>query len=121
MHKKLKKTIYAFLIMTCILGLFKSVYAEVDPVAIVGNGPDYSGVSTLYTLGNTILGILQFISGGIAVIALLILAIKFMYSSPDERAEVKKRLIPFIIGGILVFGAVSLVKLVAVYVKDIMP
>ena len=42
-----------------------------------------------------------------------------MYSSPDAQAEIKKKLMPFIIGGVLVFGATSLVKIVETFVGEI--
>lgn len=122
MHIKSTRVLRLLLFMIVIVALTSKVYAEeINPVAIVGNGPTYSGVSTLYSLGNTILGIMQFVSAGVAVIATLVLAIKYMYSSPDEKAGIKKQLIPFIIGGVLVFGAVTLIRWVEVYVNEILP
>ena len=120
MHRKITKTLKILVMILFILSLVRNVYA-IDPISIVGSGPNYNGVSSLYDLGNVILGIIQYIGAGVAVIATLVLAMRYMYSSPDEKAEIKKKLIPFIIGGVLVFGAVSLVKLVEKYVKDISP
>lgn len=124
MHKKtIVKLISIVFIIIYILSFSVTVLGqEIDPIAVIGNGPDPSsgGVTTLYDLGNTILGILQYIGVGVAVIACLILAIKYMYTSVDEKAEVKKKLIPFIIGGFLVFGAVQLVKLVESFTKEIL-
>ena len=54
-----------------------------------------------------------------ASIAAIILGIKYMYSSPEDKAEIKKKLVPFIIGGVLVFGAVQLVKIVETFVGEI--
>ena len=122
MHIKLTRVLRLLLFLIVIVALTSKVYAEeINPVAIVGNGPTYTGVSTLYTLGNTILGIMQFVSAGVAVIATLVLAIKYMYSSPDEKAGIKKQLIPFIIGGVLVFGAVTLIRWAEIYVNEILP
>ena len=122
MHIKLNKILKILIFLLFAIFLTSKVYAsEIDPVEIVGNGPTYSGVSTLYSLGNTILGIMQFISAGVAVIATLVLAIKYMYSSPEEKAGIKKQLIPFIIGGVLVFGAVTFIRLADTYVKEIIP
>lgn len=125
MHKKTIKIISILIIITYMLSCVSIVFGqEIDPLAVVGNGPDPSaggaGVTTLYKLGNSILGILQYIGAAVAIIATLILGMKYMYSSPDEKAEVKKKLIPYIIGGILVFGAVQLVKIVEIFAKDIL-
>ena len=40
-------------------------------------------------------------------------------TSVSDKAEVKKKLVPVIIGGFLVFGAVQLVKLVEIFTKEI--
>lgn len=124
MHKKMIKIISILVIITYILSCVSIVFGqEIDPLAVVGSGPDPSaggaGVTTLYALGNSILGILQYVGAAVSIIATLILGMKYMYSSPDEKAEVKKKLIPYIIGGILVFGAVQLVKIVEIFAKEI--
>ena len=88
-------------------------------LALLEAGPSADGTNSLYTVGNIILGIFQVIGIGVAMIALFILAIRYMYSSPDEKAEVKKKLIPFVIGGVLVFGATSLVRIVETFANEI--
>lgn len=123
-NKTLKKIIIS-IIMVLFVSLFylcPSILANLDdPTSIVGNGPDgTTGVGTLATLGNAILGIIQYVGIGVSVIATLVLGMRYMYSSPDDKAEIKKKLIPFIIGGVLVFGAVRLVILVETFVGDIM-
>lgn len=119
MHRK-TRILSLMIINLFIFSLTTFTFAGgVDPVSIVGSGPDLSGVDTLYGLGNTILGILQYVGGGVAIIAAIVLGMKYMYSSPDAQAEIKKKLMPFIIGGVLVFGATSLVKIVETFVGEI--
>lgn len=123
MHKKMLARIIsiAFIIIYILSFSITVLGQEIDPIAVIGSGPNPSsgGVTTLYELGNIILGILQYIGVGVSVIACLILAIKYMYTSVDDKAEVKKKLVPVIIGGFLVFGAVQLVKLVEIFTKEI--
>lgn len=123
MHKKILARIIsiAFIIIYILSFSMTVLGQEIDPIAVIGSGPNPSsgGVTTLYELGNIILGILQYIGVGVSVIACLILAIKYMYTSVDDKAEVKKKLVPVIIGGFLVFGAVQLVKLVEIFTKEI--
>ncbi len=122
MHNKTKKKIFITIISSILLLCYfcKLVFATglEDPTSIV-TGPDMTGVKTLFNLGNVILGIIQYVSIGVASIAAIVLGIKYMYSSPEDKAEIKKKLVPFIIGGILVFGAVQLVKLVEIFVGEI--
>lgn len=122
MHNKTKKKIFitiisSILLLCCFSKLVLAAGLD-DPTSIV-TGPDMTGVGTLFDLGNVILGIIQYVSIGVASIAAIILGIKYMYSSPEDKAEIKKKLVPFIIGGILVFGAVQLVKLVETFVGEI--
>lgn len=123
MGKKKVKILSILTIFICIISVATVVFGEeLDPVSIVENktfGGAGNGVDTLYKLGNTILGIIQYVAAGVAVIATLILAIKYMYSAPGEKAEVKSKLIPYVIGGVLIFGAVSLVRVVEIFVGDI--
>ncbi len=120
--RKLKKIIIISLftvIMSISLG--RNTFGIEDPESIVGSyTPGSDGVSTLYTLGNNILSIIQIIGAGVAVVATLVLAMKYMYSAPEDKATIKKQLIPFIIGGVLVFGATSLVKLAEALAGDMM-
>lgn len=122
MHNKTKKKIFitiisSILLLCCFSKLVLAAGLD-DPTSIV-TGPDMTGVGTLFDLGNVILGIIQYVSIGVASIAAIILGIKYMYSSPEDKAEIKKKLVPFIIGGVLVFGAVQLVKLVETFVGEI--
>lgn len=121
MHKTKKKICITIIVaLFLIVGLARIVLATGldDPTTLV-SVPDTVGVGTLYDLGNVILGIIQYVAIGVASIAAIILGIKYMYSSPEDKAEIKKKLVPFIIGGILVFGAIQLVKLVEIFVGDI--
>lgn len=48
----------------------------------------------------------------IAVIVGAILGIKFMMGSVGEKADIKKLLVPYVVGCIIVFGAFGIWKLV---------
>ena len=116
----MKKKILITLTITIILTtFFSTVYAGgIDPTGIVKE-PTKEGVNTLYSLGNIIIGIFQVVGVGMALVALLVLGISYMYSSPNEKAEIKNKLIPFVIGGTLLFGSSTLIKLVEQFVNAI--
>ena len=50
----------------------------------------------------------------VSVIALILLGIKYMVGSTEEKAEYKETLLPYFIGAILVFGISNLLG----YIKD---
>ena len=55
----------------------------------------------------------------VAVICGLILGIQFMMSSSEGQAEVKEKLVPFIVGCVVIFGAFGIWKLVMVLLQPI--
>lgn len=71
------------------------------------NQLDGSGgnVVHLEKVGADILSIISIIGSAISIIAMIILGIKYMLGSVEEKAEYKKTLLPYLIGAICVFGA----------------
>lgn len=65
-------------------------------------------------IGNVALGAIQVIGTFITVGTLMILGIKYMLGSLEERAGYKKTMLPYVIGVILLFGAVN----ITAYVYD---
>lgn len=61
---------------------------------------------------NIIIGLLQIAGTGIALIVITMCGIKYIIASPGEKADIKKQIIPIIIGCILLFGAVTLMSAV---------
>lgn len=53
----------------------------------------------------SIINVVATIGSAAAIITLIILGIKYMMGSAEEKAEYKKTLLPYIIGAAMVFGA----------------
>ncbi len=70
------------------------------------------GVSDLRNKSGIALNIVQIVGSGVSIIALIALGIKYMLSSPSEKADVKTKLVPYVIGIIIFFGASNLVTMV---------
>lgn len=62
---------------------------------------------------NKILSVISTIGITVAVIALMILGIKYMIGSVEEKAEYKKSMIPYIIGILLLVSTSAIVGLIA--------
>ena len=56
----------------------------------------------------TVLTAVRYAGSGIALIMLTVIFIKYMLSAASERAEIKKNLIPFVIGAVVLFAASNL-------------
>lgn len=74
-----------------------------------GNGTDTSKVSNF---GKTLVTILQTAGIVVAIVVLLVIGIKYMMGSAEEKAEYKKVMIPYLIGAALIFGGSAIVGIV---------
>ena len=63
-------------------------------------------------VGNNILGIIQAVGTLVTVGTLMVLGIKYMTGSVEERASYKKSMVPYIVGIIILFSAVNLTAIV---------
>ncbi len=67
------------------------------PSELTGN-TDVSGETEITNLGQSIIGILQTVGIVLSVVVLIIIGIKYMMGSAEEKAEYKKTMIPYIVG-----------------------
>lgn len=63
-------------------------------------------------IGNRIIGVVQFVGTIFAVAMLVWLGIRLMLASPSERADIKSRAVPYIVGAVMLFSIVNLLKIV---------
>lgn len=68
----------------------------------------YNGTNDIKNVGQKIMGIINTAGVVIAVIVLMVLGIKYMMGSAEEKAEYKKTMIPYIVGAVLIFGATTI-------------
>ena len=53
----------------------------------------------------SLINVISIVGSAAAIITLIVLGIKYMMGSAEEKAEYKKTLLPYIIGAAMVFGA----------------
>lgn len=111
MKNKCLKIVVLFLTILLLTNL--SVVQASEVVDLMGNvtTPDNSGSGVKNAINNVI-GLFQFAGTGIAVFVVTALGIKYMLAAPSEKADVKKNIMPIIIGCILLFGAVNIVSII---------
>ena len=85
-----------------------SVVCAATEIGGVNIAPNTTNTNDITNVGNSIMGILNIIGILTAVIILMVLGIKYMMGSAEEKAEYKKTMIPYIIGAILIFGATTI-------------
>lgn len=74
------------------------------------SGAATTAASGLTTVIGSLLGFLQIASGIVAVLMIAIVGFNYIISTPEVKDEMKKKMLPIIIGIVLVFGATSVAK-----------
>lgn len=67
---------------------------------------------------NVIVGVIRNIGVILSVIILIIIGIKYMLGSVEEKADYKKSLLPYVIGAFLVFSISLLPQLIYNFVQN---
>ena len=76
-----------------------------------GSGADI-GASQIQDKANSIIGVIKNIGIVVSVLTLVVLGIKYMLGSLEEKAEYKKTMIPYLVGAIMVFAIPQLVQII---------
>lgn len=103
MNKTVTKIITAIFISLLIISISVSCLA-LTPSEIKGNS-GVTGTNEITALGKSLVGILQTVGIVLSVIVILVIGIKYMMGSAEEKAEYKKTMIPYIVGAALIFAA----------------
>lgn len=107
-YKTVTKIITILLIIATILGAVNMVFAVDIPKGsdkgIAGTGLD--------TTTSNIIGIVQFICYAAAVILLVVLGVKWIAAAPDQKADIKKSAIIYVVGAALVFAAGAILQVI---------
>ncbi len=103
----MKKVFFIINLFFIILLISNSCYAF-DPNSITQPKIDESLAEKL----GGVIGMIQIVGGAVAVIAVVYLGIRYMISSTEEKADIKKKLVPFLIGTVVFFGATGILRLI---------
>ena len=113
--KKLSKVISIVLIVMMLVAIGTNVFAAVtgatNPSQLTGKA--VSGTDKITSIGNQIITILTIVGTVASVIVLIVLGLKYMMGSAEEKAEYKKTMIPYLVGIVLLLGASGIVKAIA--------
>lgn len=114
-EKKREKIILAFLLLIYICLSFKTCSQAID-LSSLGKLDDYGQV-----VGNSdafmdkvgkVITVVQTVGSIASVICLIVIGVKYMTGSVEEKAEYKKTLVPYVIGAALIFSITNLLSIV---------
>ena len=111
--KRIAKILTALIILATIATMLSAVFAS-GATGVLGKlKGNTNAAGAVTTTANNIIGIVQVICYAAAVIMLVMLGVKFVTSSPEGKAEIKKSAIIYVIGAIIVFAAGTLLSVIS--------
>ena len=126
-----KKIIVVIVVMLMLLSIYSNNFissAEDSPAPKGGSGDGYStkmsellgnewysnddSVTKITNPVETIINVVRVIGMCVAIVMLLVVAMKYMTSAGD-KAEIKKSAIIYVVGALVLFGAVGLLSIIS--------
>lgn len=107
--------IVSFILILIIILMPKSL-AGINPSQITGQAP--GGVDIDKSFLEKLVEVIRFIGTFIAVGAMMVIGIKYMAGSIEEKATYKKSMLPYLIGCVLLFGASTIAPQIVEIFKE---
>lgn len=108
--RKTKIAIFILIILSIILIPLTVKAAQINPDAYYSSGPSASDVKDMYKYGGRVIGMIQIIGTIVSAGTLIIIGIRYVIASADEKAEYKERMVPYVVGAVLLFGGSNIVN-----------
>ena len=118
MEKNLRKGAVAILLAVIVCSLAVNVMAmsftsagEVGTVTT--SAQDTTGAAdSVNSMIGAILTVAQVIGVGVAVIMLIVLAIKYISAAPGDKADIKKHAVVYVVGAVVLFAASGILGII---------
>ncbi len=124
--KLLKKLIFSVIILLIVITVFhiNPVFsAEFNWKEEITTQAQQQGSNDVMTPVNNIAGaiitITRIICAGVAIIMLIVLAMKYMLSAPGDRATIKKHAVVYIVGAVIMFACTGILGIIQNFAGNI--
>lgn len=109
--KKALKIVAVILLVMLAFTIIQPVFAaDINPTTIKGDAD--IKVDGIQTVGNKVATVIRNFAIVIGVIMLMVIGVKYMLGSAEEKADYKKSLMPLVIGIFIVMFAATIVSFV---------
>ena len=123
----MKRCIIVVISILCLSIMLSSFVCQTYAVGIdtvVGKEDEYkkdtdeSSDQAALNIANTVVWVVRTVGQSIAVIMLLVIGIKYIMGSVEQKAEYKQSMLPYFIGAILIFAGASITQIIySVFIK----
>ena len=101
--------------------LSNCIYASsiTESMRSLWNKDDSSASSIKKKMGGKVLYVTQRVGYAVALITLTILGIRYMYSSTNDKATIKEKLMAYVIGAVILFGFSTVLGIINSFISGI--
>lgn len=102
-------------ILVCVLLCFSTItYGAFVKDNFKGNiaADAEDGAGALVKIISSVLGVVRTIGAVVAIVIFMVVAIKYIIASAGEKADLKKYLTTYVIGGLILFGASGILEII---------
>ncbi len=110
--------VLSLIIIGCLPNYSKASDAIDDPNGYRPTPVGQNDINAITEKTNSIIGIITTVGTVISVITIMILGIKYMVGTVEEKAEYKKSMVPYLIGAVLLFSITTIVRIIASIVQN---
>lgn len=130
MKKGLVKAILIVLVATMLVATIVPViqatddtkveFGKVNEKSVTKGAKDTSGAAaSVNRIIGAMLTVVQVVGSGVAVIMLIVLAIKYISAAPSDKAEIKKHAVVYVVGAVVLFAAAGIIGIVRNFAGNI--
>ena len=118
-RKTILKLLYVLIIFTILFNTFSVATNPIDhPEDYQPGDLTDDDTKVIIEKANVILSAISIVGVIISIITLIVLGIKYMVGSVEEKAEYKKTMIPYLIGAIMLFGITTILGVFATIITS---
>ncbi len=95
-------------------------FDNIDTDFVTNGASDTSGAAkSINKIIGAVLTIVQVVGCGVAVIMLIVLAIKYISAAPGDKADIKKHAVVYVVGAIVLFAASGILQIVKNFADNV--
>ncbi len=88
-------------------------FGDINTDTITSNASDSTGAAkSINTIIGSVITVVQVVGVGVAIIMLIVLAIKYISAAPGDKADIKKHAVVYVVGAIVLFAASGLLGII---------
>ena len=111
MKVNVMKIVSIALVAMMVVMTFATPVMALKPGEVKGDD-NVQGTTEITALGKGLVGILQTTGIILSVVVLIVIGIKYMMGSPEEKSQYKSSMLPYVIGAALIFAASMVANIV---------